>query len=306
MKRKWLMLWAAGLVLSAVAQEPAPGTTPVRVRGSRVNLRAKPAKDAEPLGQVTDGTVLTAKSFRDDWVEIVPPDQVSLWVHKDFIKDQAVSAEKLYVRTGPNINHAMVGTMLRGERLIVRGQAQDWVRIAPPPSASLWVSRALVEVLPGEKQPPLAADKAPPSPAIAAPAPVPTPVPAPVPVPVAPAVTALTAAVGTPVVTTVETTATNEVVPRDLNLVPLAGQGRVTQREGVLRLVGFGFHHPSRYRLVKLDGRHIETLCYVRGNSSQLSALLDQSLLIRGREYWVSGSEYSLLIPDRITPRAGP
>ena len=281
MKRRWLVLFLTSLALAAAAQAPAPETTPVKVRGSRVNLRAKPALDAEPAGQVTDGAVLAAKSFRDNWVEVVPPEQSALWVHRDFIKDQAVSAEKLYIRTGPSINHTIVGTMLRGERLTVRGEFQDWVRIAPPPAASFWVGRNLVEVLPVEKPP------APPA--------VPTPV-----------NTTQAAVSNAPAAATVETTATNEFVPHDLNLVPLPGQGKAAQHEGVLRLVGFGFHQPSRYRLAKVVGRRVETICYVRGNSAQLNSLLDQYLKIRGREYWVSGSEYPVIVPDRIIPRATP
>ncbi|MCX6995828.1 MAG: SH3 domain-containing protein [Kiritimatiellaeota bacterium] len=281
MKRLGLVLGWAGLVILAAAQAPAPETTPVKIRGSRVNLRAKPALDAEPVGQVMAGALLAAKSFRDDWVEVVPPEQTALWVHRDFIKDQAVSAEKLYVRTGPSINHTVVATMLRGERLTVRGEFQDWVKIASPPSASFWVGRKLVEVLPVEK------------------APAPPPVPAPV-------NTAQAAVSNAPAVAPVETAPTNEYVPRDLNLVPLAGQGQATQREGVLRLVGFGFHQPRRYRLAKVVGRRVETICYVRGNSAQLNGLLDQYLKIRGREYWVSGSEYPVMVPDRIIPRASP
>ena len=291
MKRRWLILCWASLVLSAAAQASAPETTLVKVHGSRVNLRAKPAVDAEPVGQVMDGGMLAAKSFRDDWVEVVPPEQSALWVHRDFIKDQAVSAEKLYVRTGPSINHTIVATMLRGERLTVRGEFQEWVKIAPPPAASFWVGRRLVEVLPVEK---------PPAPVVPVPPPAAPPAVAPPPATVQAVVS------NAPVVATVETTATNDFVPRDLKLVPLAGQGQATQREGVLRLVGFGFHQPSRYRLAKIIGRRVETICYVRGNSTQLSALLDQYLKIRGREYWVSGSEYPVVVPDRIIPRASP
>ena len=288
MKRWALIIAGAAWVLAAAAQTPE--TMQVRVHGSRVNLRAKPALDAEPLGQVTDGALLTAKSVRDDWVEVVPPEQTALWVHKDFIKDQKVAAEKLYVRTGPSINHTVVATMLRGESLTVRGEFQEWVKIAPPPQASFWVARKLVDVVPASKAPPQPVSMQPPA----------------VPVTNAPPPVAVPGVTNAPVVATVESTATNEVVPGDLNLVPLAGQGQITQREGVLRLVGFGFHQPSRYRLAKVVGRRVETICYVRGNSAQLNALLDQYLKIRGREYWVSDSKYPVVIPDRIIPRASP
>ena len=79
-----------------------------------------------------------------------------------------------------------------------------------------------------------------------------------------------------------------------------------SHEHGVLRVVGFGFHQPSRYRLVQLKGRSVVPLCYVRGNSGQLNSLLDQWLQIQGRQYWVSGADYPVLIPERISPRTAP
>ena len=97
-------------------------------------------------------------------------------------------------------------------------------------------------------------------------------------------------------------------IPEDVKsaLVPLEGQGKAVQMEGVLRVVGFGFRHPSRFRLVRLNGRSVETLCYVRGNADQLNGLLDQLLRIQGRQYFVSGADYPVLVPERISPRAAP
>ncbi|TAN37598.1 MAG: SH3 domain-containing protein [Verrucomicrobia bacterium] len=281
--------WGGWLMLAALAAQAEPATptlTPVVVHGARVNLRAKPAADAEPVGKVAEGSVLQAKSLREDWVEVVPPETVELWVHRDFVKDQTVTAEKLYIRTGRSINHSVVGTMVRGEKLAVRGEFQDWLKIAPSPAASLWVSRKLVEVQSS--------------------APVPTAdmgTPKPMPAPIA-MVTTETNAMST--ATTNVTSAVARYVPADLNLVPLEGQGKSVSMEGVLRVVGFGFRHPSRYRLVRLNGRNVETLCYIRGNSEQLNSLLDQFLRIQGRQYWVNGVDYPVIIPDRISPRATP
>ena len=295
--RFWVCgLLAGGAMLASATESnvPEPTLTPVVVHGTRVNLRAKPAADAEPVSKVAEGVVLQAKSFREDWVEVVPPESVELWVHRDFVKDQTVTAEKLYIRTGRSINHSVVGTMARGEHVTVRGEFQDWIRIAPSPAVSLWVSRKLVEVQPST---PEAAAKSP----AAKPPPPPT------------AITAVESNATSATVAAVTSTpavasAPSDFLPADIkaNLVPLEGQGKVVQMEGVLRVVGFGFRHPSRYRLVRLQGRSVETLCYVRGNSEQLSTLLDQFLRIQGRQYWVSGADYPVIIPERISPRTTP
>ena len=281
--RKWS--WSVLLVLAALLARADPATsnlTPVIVHGVRVNLRAKPAADAEPVGKAAEGSVLQAKAVRDDWVEVIPPESVELWVHRDFVKDQTVTAEKLYIRTGRSINHSIVGTMVRGEKLTVRGEFQDWLKIAPTPAASLWVSRKLVEVQ-TNAPPPVAIEPA-------------KPLPAPV----------AMIAMDTNAAPLVASNVATLYVPTDLKLVPLEGQGKVVQVEGELRVVGFGFRHPSRYRLVRLNGRSVETLCYIRGNSEQLNSLLDQFLRIQGRQYWVNGVDYPVIIPERITPRATP
>lgn len=277
-----------GLLLAALAGQAEPTLTPVVVHGTRVNLRAKPAVDAEPVSKVGEGTVLQAKTLRDDWVEVVPPESVELWVHRDFVKDQTVTAEKLYIRTGRSINHSVVGTMARGEKLTVRGEFQDWLKIAPTPAASLWLSRKLVEIQP-------------PSPAVPLAPAQPLPPPAAMGLAETNAASSATVNVST---NTMSPVVNAEYVPADLKLIPLEGQGKVVQVEGVLRVVGFGFRHPSRYRLVRLQGRSVETLCYIRGNSEQLNSLLDQFLKIQGRQYWVNGVDYPVIIPDRISPRA--
>ena len=298
MKRMKILLgvWLASATALVAAELPAssaaPALTPVVVKSARVNLRAKPDKDAEPAGKVAEGAVLQAKAFREEWVEVVPPESVELWVHRDFVKDQVVTAEKLSIRTGRSINHSVVGSMVRGEKISVVSEQQDWLRIAPTPAASVWVSRKLVELqMPGESGKPAATD----TPAKQLPAPV--------------AITAVTTNAGATVAA--PTGAVAEVaafIPDDVKsaLVPLDGQGKAVQMEGVLRVVGFGFRHPSRFRLVRLNGRSVETICYVRGNSDQLNGLLDQLLRIQGRQYFVNGADYPVLVPERISPRAAP
>ncbi len=291
-----LSVWLAGLAWPAAAEPapagPTPSLTPVVVKNARVVLRAKPGADAEPAGKVTEGTVLQAKSIREDWVEVVPPEWVELWVHRDFVKDQVVTAEKLSIRTGRSINHSVVGSMVRGEKLSVVSEQQDWLRIAPTPAASVWVSRKLVEVqLSGAAEKPVAVEPA------APPAPLSAPV----------AISALTTQAQP--VGVVASAAGPAYIPEDIKsaLVPLEGQGKAVLQEGVLRLVGFSFRQqPSRYRLVRLNGRSVETLCYVRGNTDQLNGLLEQPLRVQGRQYFVHGADYPVLVPDRISPRAAP
>lgn len=293
MKRQLLLF--CGIWLSLAGLAFGQMETRVKVIGQRVNLRTKADPQAEVVGQISDGEFLNARSFQDDWVEVAPPDSVELWVHREFIKDNQVMVPKLYVRGGPGINYTVVGTLLRGETITPKGDFGEWIKIVPPAVCSLWVNRSYVQVLQPEKVKQVPAQKSPADPLVkvggGGEAPdIYTP----------PVVAVLPKA---PVAQPVQQqTATNP--PSDLALIPLAGQGRVVQRDGVLRLSGLVWGRPSRFRLVRYEGSRIEMICYVRGNSGQMNALLGQRLLIRGREYWVQGVKYPVVMPDEIIPRA--
>jgi len=269
----------------------AGNVSKVRVTGQRVNLRAKADLNAEVVGQMSDGDILTAKSFPGEWVEVVPPPGIDLWVHGDFIRDNRVAAKKLHVRGGPGINYSVVGELHRGDTIVRRGDFGEWLKIEPPSGSSLWVNRALVELLQPEK---------PKMPAVSTAA--------------KSRVSVKKSASSDSVVVSRasartqaehKTAGSDEVeAPDGLKLIPLAGQGKQVQREGVLRIVGFIIGRPSRYRLVRQRGTRFETICYVRGNSRQLRSFVGQKLLIRGREYWVKGVDYPVVIPDQIVPMA--
>ncbi|MBU1692942.1 MAG: hypothetical protein KKC51_03150, partial [Verrucomicrobia bacterium] len=116
------------------------------------------------------------------------------------------------------------------------------------------------------------------------------------------------APVTTPRVVSVQTGRESAVrtPPPGLALIPFDGQGRAVQLDGVLKYAGHLLSRPARFRLVSSEGNQLETLCYVHGNDSQLSTFLGRRLLIRGREYWVRGVQYPVVVPDQIIPRAAP
>jgi hypothetical protein len=225
---------------------------------------------------------------------------VELWVHREFIKDNQVMAPKLYVRGGPGINYTVVGTLLRGDTITPKGDFGEWIKIVPPAGCSLWVNRSYLQVLQPEKTKPALVQRPAADQPVKAAGQVAEGA-AEAPDIYAPPVVAVAPKV--PVAQPVQQPAVTNV-PSDLALIPLAGQGRIVQRDGILRLSGLVWGRPSRFRLVRYEGSRIEMICYVRGNSSQMNDLLGERLLIRGREYWVQGVKYPVVIPDEIIPRA--
>jgi SH3-like domain-containing protein len=261
-----------------------------RVKSDRVNVRARADMAAEVVTQVMADERLAVVSLQNDWVEIAPPDTVDAWAHRDFVKDGVSTVKNLNLRAGPGINYSIIGRLERGASVPVRGQFGEWLKIAPT-NVTLWVSREFVELVTPLMGSVPATPAVPVGPAplpMPEPEPLPGAAPLPTPVPAPPPSVQAPAAVGP---------------PSDLRLVPLEGQGRLVKREGELKPAPFLFGRPSSFRLVRKEGVQLVTVCYVRGNSAQLQSLLNESLIVHGREYWVQGVKQPVIVLERIERR---
>jgi len=295
---------AIGILLAAGAVRGPAADVSATIAGDRVNLRARPTLQAEVVGQVNDGDRIVVRSFSNEWVEVAPPAGIEFCVHRDFVKDGRVQVSKLQVRAGPGINYSKVGMMVKGDAVKVIGEFGEWLKIAPPPGCSLWVTRSMVKL--PEPKPVVAAKPAVVAAATSAvvvaagpkPVAVPPSVPPAVPAPVRPAVPAPVAP--PPAVASVAPAAAVAYTPDDLRLAPVDNQGAVVMREGRVRTTVLVLGRPSRYHLVDEAGG--ETVCYLRGNDAQLRTFVDRRLRIRGRQFWVQGNRHPVVVVDQIAP----
>ncbi len=303
MKHCLLRMGLAVLLCSAAPARAQSDALTARVLKNNVNLRARAIMTSEVVGQVSAGAVLEVRVVEPEWIEVVPPTNVDLWVHSELVKDGFASSDRIKVRAGPGINYSSVGQLSKNDRVEVRGLKGDWVRIAPPPDSSLWVSRELVDVKdpkPAEPTRPSTAAEVeeapfelppptPVAPAHAAPPPPPAaPIPPPPPAAPSPPVIAKRAEKTLP-------------PPDDLNLIPVEGQGGIREFAGTLRFTAYFVRSPGDFRLVGYDedGRS-HTICYLRGNRAQLRGLLGRDLKVSGRTYWVTGKEHPVVLVERI------
>ncbi len=333
-----IMSIVAGLCLTCMSQ-PAP-LSRVKVLKDNCNLRAKALVTSEVVGQVSENDVLTAKSMDKDWVEVVPPDSVDLWVLGDYVKDGVINcSQKVNVRAGAGINFNIVGQLPQGSKIEVRGNHAEWVKIAPPPSCSLWISRVLVSEIPlayiePAKVEPPKADAAKVAsvkiePVKTEPAKIEPVKPEPAKpektkaetvkaiVPPSSAVAVVSSAQPAvevkppaPLPKPADAIAPVQVQARTgafmppvgLDLVAGTEQGRWRDVDGLLRPKDFIFRAPSDFRLVTPEGgdRNSTTICFVKGNQAQLEALMYRHLIVSGREYWVKRQKYPVLVPERI------
>jgi uncharacterized protein YraI len=262
--------WVAG---ASVPLTGAPDPEmPVVVKGSRVNLRAGAALTFEVVHQVQQGQPLIARSFEGEWVEVVPPEGCSVWVHRDFIEDGRVSAADLNVRAGPGSNYSVVGSIPRGTTVESISEHGEWLQTKPFPGCTFWISKEFVELIMIPRRAPPAEPEVP------------------KPDPVAP-------------VSTHQPEPPPEPEPPPLELVPLDGQGDMAVMEGELRLTDQLFGRPAAHRLVESKGLRRRTVCYVHGNQKQLSGYLGRRMKIEGRQYWAKDIKFPVLVPEKITIR---
>jgi hypothetical protein len=250
----------------------------VTVAGDRVSLRAAPEITAVLLDRMMSGDklVLTDNS-NPEWVGVVPPETVDLWVHSEFIKNGSVIPPKLNVRSGPSLNHSIVGVLTNGQAVTVRKELAEWVCIAPTSDSTAWISRKYVNVaIPEPIEPEQAVVE------IEEAAPVEKIV-------TAPTVEQVFAAV-----------AQTPDVPEKLLVDPEKEQGVEENFSGVLK--------PTRGLLYRLVSPAVEsvTVCYVRGNQEQMAAFAQLPLKLTGKTYWAKGMESPIIVPARIQVLSDP
>ena len=318
------LLCAAALGAATAAALSAQ--TPVRVTADHVNLRAKALLTSEVVAQAAYDERLTAYGIGEEWVEVAAPAQADLWVAKTFVQAPAntVGANRVNVRAGPGINYNVVCTLELGETVAPRGEEiAEWLKIAPPASARLWISREYVEIL-SESAPEAAATGK--SAKIDAQKAEKAEKEAKIDEKEAkkaekaekkakkrksgaqdePAAPVAAVEMATPIVAP-SVPETDVVVrdipvppPADLKLIPLEGQGRLVEVSGELRAAPLINEAPTRYRVVRWLDNRWQILCHVYGEASKFRSLQGKPVLVKGRQYWIQGAAAPVLVPDQV------
>lgn len=260
--------------ISATAAEPT--NFQVRVVADNVNLRVRPDAGTEVVSQVHEGQLLSAIRVEGDWLGILAPTNAGLWLKKQFVKNGVVMGDKIHLRSGPGISYRDVGTVSQGAVLTEWETHGDWLKVAAPPDLVLWVSRTVVQPFEGGM----------------------TVTSAPVQIP------DVSVTNGEPVAL-----ATNVPLSRALpaglsrdDLAPVLGQGALVERSGTVERVPMALFRGMDYRLVTIRNQQKVTLCYLRGNDSQMPLLVNRRLTVKGRVYWLNNQRYAVIYPEVITP----
>ncbi|MEN7972769.1 MAG: SH3 domain-containing protein [Verrucomicrobiota bacterium] len=246
----------------------------VRVTGDRVSLRANPDINSELLERAMQGEELVFLGQTNGWVAVQAPESLDFWVSGQYVVNGVVQPTKLNIRSGPSQNYSVVCVVNKGDSISLRGEFNDWLKIAPPAGSLVWISEDYVEII----EPPK-----------------PEPEPEPVPEPEPAIEESEPESEPKPVVESEPKESKEELKPLVLVLDKTRKQGVYDEIPGVLRRA-----NPGLYKLVLIVGDIEEPICLVRGKKAQMEAYLNRSMLIKGKKYWAKDVDLPVLQPTKI------
>ncbi|RKX45116.1 MAG: hypothetical protein DRP64_05245 [Verrucomicrobia bacterium] len=239
----------------------------VKVTGDRVSLRSNPDINSELLDRAMKGEELVFLGKTNGWMAVQAPDSLDFWVSGQYVLNGVVQPEKLNVRSGPSPNYSVVCVVNKGDLVALRGEFNEWLKIAPPTGSRVWISEDYAEILEPPNPEPVAVLE--PAPVLAEPEPEPV-VAEPKPI-------------------------EKELNPLVLVLDKTKEQGTYDEIPGVLRRA-----NPGLYKLVLIVGDLEEPICLVRGEKTQMERYLNRSMLIKGRKFWAKDVDLPVLQPIKI------
>jgi uncharacterized protein YgiM (DUF1202 family) len=248
----------------------------VKVTGDRVSLRAESDTNAVLLGKAMLGDELVLKdNSNPDWVGVQPPELINFWVSGEFVSNNVVLPEILNIRSGPSLSHSVVGSVVKGDSLNVRGEAGGWLKIAPTSNTTVWISRNYVEA----------------------------------PQMVQVFVEPVEVAVAVQEIQTVVQLTAEPTVQEIMTIASVSVQKKLTPdsaKEQGVEATYSGVLMPEDEMLYKLIDDHFTDIiiCYVRGNAAQMKTFSGMKLKITGKAYWAEGKDLPVVVPVRIKPYA--
>ena len=195
------------------------------------------------------------------------------WVAGEYVQNGVIQPEKLNVRSGPSLNYSVVAVLSKGDVVSLRGEFNDWLKVAPPQGSRVWISEDFVEFIEPPKPEPVI--EAIPEPELV----------------VEPAPEVESLADPEPVVKS----EFEKLPPLILVMDKSKPQGEFDQIPGVLRRA-----NPGLYKLVLIADGFEEPICLVRGKESQMERYLNRSMLLKGKVYWAKDIDLPIIQPEKI------
>lgn len=116
------------------------------VLANQVNIRAGHGLNFEILGQLNKDASVTVVGERYGWYKIKLPKEALSFVHKRYIDNGVVKANRLRVRAGKGINYNVLGILKKAQAVSVLEEDGDWLRIVPPDNCFGWINKEFLRL----------------------------------------------------------------------------------------------------------------------------------------------------------------
>jgi uncharacterized protein YgiM (DUF1202 family) len=126
------------------AQETAPAVFEAvyaTIQGEKVNVRAGQGVNFESLGQLEKSMPVVVLGEEYGWYKVKLPKNCLAYVHKDYVKDNVVTAGALRIRARPGLKSSVLGTLQKGDKIVVRKQEGEWLLIVPEEETAGWIQK---------------------------------------------------------------------------------------------------------------------------------------------------------------------
>ena len=131
----------------------APGLGVGTVNANDVYVRSGDSLNHYTISKLKSGDQVTVVSERGEWYEIVPPEGTFSLVSGDFVdttdnQNGVINGDNVRVRAGSLLNenkYTVQNLLTKGTPVTILGRNPDgFVRIKPPPGATVWINRSFV------------------------------------------------------------------------------------------------------------------------------------------------------------------
>ncbi|OUU24597.1 MAG: hypothetical protein CBC13_03205 [Planctomycetia bacterium TMED53] len=117
------------------------------ISGQSVNMRTGPSTNHYAFAQLNRDVSIIAIGGSGNWVEIIVPSDLPIWIHGDFVKEDAnqklrVTGNSVRLRCSANTKYTPVGITESGQLLRPTGNKSPdgkWVEIFAPLNARGWI-----------------------------------------------------------------------------------------------------------------------------------------------------------------------
>ncbi len=146
MKMIMAVLLTGGIASGLLAQEAENKTFTGKVQANKLNIRVKPGQKYTSVGSYQTGDQVNIIKSQGSWYEIALPDNAAVWVAADSVADGKIT-KTASLRSGPGVEHQSYMQAKAGQEVkVIDSSRKLWVKIAPLPGMTAWVSKEYITV----------------------------------------------------------------------------------------------------------------------------------------------------------------